>query len=267
MSKFKVMLFGKEIEIERDTDGCFVIPNEIRQLEKFGTALKPAHEPIVLARKPLEAKTIAANVLQYGTGALNIDGCRVGTADDMNPRDFDDSRRTSPKFSGKFNNGKIGEYRSGVGEVPNGRWPANIILSDDQEVLEAFPSTAPSRKGKPRGSAQPGDGWGMTQTGAEYSDRGSAARFFYVAKASKKDRGEGNAHNTVKPTDLMKYLCRLITPPNGIVFDPFMGSGSTGKAAILEGFQFIGIEKEPEYYLIALERIEKVQNEKGNQLP
>ncbi len=230
-----------------------------KQWDGWGTALKPAVEEWWLFRKPLAAKTVAANVLQYGTGALNIDGCRIETTDNLNGGAY--------AATGVERNDGWGMQRAGAGEFrqPEGRWPANVIHDGSDEVLECFPSTAPSRKGKPRGSKEPGDGWGMTQTGAEYDDSGSAARFFYCAKASKKDRGEGNQHVTVKPTSLMQYLCRLITPPGGIVFDPYMGSGSTGKAAILEGFQFIGIEQDPESYLIAMERIEEV--ERGIRFP
>jgi site-specific DNA-methyltransferase (adenine-specific) len=193
---------------------------EAKQWEGWGTALKPALEPITVARKPLIG-TVAENVLQHGTGAINVDGCRVGE-----------------------------------------RWPANFIHDGSEEVTDLL---------------------------------GSAARFFYCAKASKRDRDEGcegmelvthqsgmggampvdddgnardrfkaqsrNHHPTVKPTDLMRYLCRLVTPPDGTVLDPFMGSGSTGKAAVLEGFRFIGIEREEEYCEIAKARIKHAQRE------
>ena len=142
-----------------------------------------------MARKPLTG-TVAANVLEHGTGALNVDGCRVG----------DEA----------------------------GRFPANMIHDGSDEVVGLFP---------------------------ESNGQGSAARFFYCAKTSKKDRGTDNKHPTVKPTELMKYLCRLVTPPNGTVLDPFMGSGSTGKACMLEGFNFIGIELCKEYYVVARNRI------------
>jgi site-specific DNA-methyltransferase (adenine-specific) len=154
-----------------------------RQWQGWGTALKPALEPITVARKP-QAGTVAANVLEHGTGALNVEGCRVG-----------------------------------------GRWPANLIHDGSEEPAALL---------------------------------GDAARFFYCAKASRSDRGEGNTHPTVKPTDLMRYLCRLVTPPGGTVLDPFMGSGSTGKAAALEGFHFLGIEREAQYLDIARARIRAV---------
>lgn len=190
-----------------------------RQWAGWGTALKPALEPITVARKPLVG-TVAENVLQHGTGAINVDGCRVGTTREV-PASL--SKCKTP-------NGIFGRYGGGHPRKldPNvGRWPANLIHSGEPEVLAAFPGEAD----------------------------GSAARFFYVPKASRRDRGEGNGHPTVKPTDLMAYLCLLVTPPGGTVLDPFMGSGSTGKAAVLEGFKFIGIEREAEYLTIAEARI------------
>lgn len=160
-----------------------------RQWQGWGTTLKPALEPITVARKPL-GSTVAACVLAHGTGGINVDGCRV----------------------------------------EGGRWPANLIHDGD----------------------------------AAADLLADAARFFYCAKASKTDRGAENAHPTVKPTDLMRYLCRLVTPPGGVVLDPFMGSGSTGKAARLEGFQFIGIEREAEYLAIAKARIQAVELQATN---
>jgi len=187
----------------------------------WGTALKPAHEPIVLARKPLVG-TVAANVLEHGTGALNIDGCRVQRAvDDRFEYGVDGDENPTTGASGIY-----GKYAAVTpyDPHPQGRWPANVIHDGSAEVLEAF--------------------------------GGTAARFFYCAKANKKDRGDGNNHPTVKPTELMRYLLRLVTPPNGTVLDPFMGSGSTGKAAALEGFHFIGIEKDRAYFEIAKHRVE-----------
>jgi len=186
-----------------------------KQWQGWGTALKPAWEPVIVARKPL-AGTVAANVLEHGTGAINVDGCRVGT-EDMSAQ-FD----REWKQDGTFGNGK----RASQGKkCPPGRWPANLIHDGSEEA------TAPM---------------------------GEAARYFYCAKASKADRDEGNNHPTVKPTDLMAYLCRLVTPPGGTVLDPFCGSGSTGKAAVREGFGFIGIEREAEYAEIARCRIQAV---------
>lgn len=221
----------------------------------YGSALKPAYEPIIIARKPIEG-TIAENVLKYGTGGMNIDGCRVPVnkqADASQIRTMNRSKKDGE--SGWGMNTVQGDTPQVVGE--NGRWPANIIHDGSDEILELFPET----------------------------QKGSAARFFYCAKASQKDRDEGldgeskqyscdgrnkpidnpfqrnssvakNNHPTVKPTELMRYLVRLVTPPNGTVIDPFAGSGTTGKAAILEGFNFIGIEKEREYAEIARKRID-----------
>ncbi len=181
---------------------------EAKQWEGWGTALKPALEPITVARKPLIG-TVAENVLQHGTGAINVDGGRVGTESTL-------------RTNGKTAIWADGGMNSVQGGSTQGRWPANFIHDGSEEATDLL---------------------------------GASARFFYCAKASKADRGE-NHHPTVKPTDLMRYLCRLVTPPSGIVLDPFMGSGSTGKAAMLEGFAFVGIEREAEYIEIAKARIQ-----------
>jgi len=220
-----------------------------KEWQGWGTALKPALEPITVARKPLIG-TVAENVLQYGTGAINVDGGRVGTGDD----------RTSGGATGKRidadggYSGGWGFAQDGVKRASGGRWPANFIHDGSDEVLGLFPQS------KSTGGTNPSNpnviyGKRDSLTYFNYGDSGSAARFFYCAKASKADRGE-NHHPTVKPTDLMRYLCRLVTPPNGIVLDPFNGSGSTGCAAVLEGFQYIGIEREAEYIAISEKRIE-----------
>ena len=182
-----------------------------KQWQGWGTALKPALEPITVARKPLKG-TVAANVLEWGTGAINVDGCRVATNEILGR-----PQAEQIFFSGLKNNG----YNDNS-DKRGGRWPANLIHDGSDEPIGLL---------------------------------GDAARFFYCAKASKKDRGEGNIHPTVKPTDLMAYLCRPVTPPGGVVLDPFMGSGSTGKAAVREGFRFIGIEMDAEYLAIAEARI------------
>lgn len=176
-----------------------------RQWQGCGTALKPALEPIVVARKPLVG-TVAENVLAHGTGALNIDGCRVEP----------------------------------------GRWPANLIHDGSEEVLSIFPATA---SGNPAGTKSGGQGnaygvfaGGIPVTG--FGDSGSAARFFYCAKPDASERGEFNRHPTVKPVALMRYLLRMVTPPGGIVLDPFLGSGTTGVAADQEGFEWVGIERD-----------------------
>ena len=247
----------------------------------WGTALKPAHEPIVVARKPLIG-TVAENVLTYGTGALNIDGARVDGREVSQSRG---AKETSNTYSSISVSSLENAYPKELG-----RWPANVIHDGSDEVVAGFPSSTNVSKGiRGRGSEIFANGKGFANTLAEvgqeigYGDSGSAARFFYCAKASKKDRNEGlegfeeqvaggmrgrqdgsmgsimrnrNHHPTVKPTDLMRYLCRLVTPPGGVILDPFMGSGSTGKAAVLEGFHFIGIEMMDEYMPIAQARIE-----------
>ena len=253
----------------------------------WGTALKPAHEPIVVARKPLIG-TVAENVLTYGTGGLNIDGGRVGTEGGGNACAGGDACECASK------NEIYGATKHPVRpEGEFGRWPANVIHDGSDEVVGLFPDSKggafPAKRGQAVNtsfaSGQETEG-GFRAMG----DSGSAARFFYCAKASKKDRNEGldgfeekimgrnqssldggkmltgsgnvrsnakqNHHPTVKPTDLMRYLCRLVTPAGGVILDPFMGSGSTGKAAILEGFHFIGIEMTDEYLPIAKARIE-----------
>ena len=226
-------------------DGPNPATPEAKQWQGWGTALKPALEPITMARKPLIG-TVAENVLAHGTGAINIDGCRVG----------DEVIKTCAKVKGdSFSS--VGDSRGFNGcpeSVHLGRWPANLIHDGLQEE------------------------W---------------ARYFYCPKASKKDRDEGldgfetklpnhgrghekgglqvinscrpqkNNHPTVKPTDLMRYLCRLVTPPGGVVLDPFMGSGSTGKASILEGFKFVGIELDQEYLAISEARLHHAIDTKG----
>ena len=278
--------------------------------EGWGTALKPANEPICLARKPLSEKSVAENVLKHGTGGINIDGCRVGNEN----RTY----KGSGKQPSKLNNHEKGA--TGIGYMDgsggdleynvNGRFPANVIHDGSDEVVEGFPETKSVIR-QPTGNyiLNHETGWNdnsmVDKTERGYNDSGNASRFFYCAKASKSDRNDGceklqgkyvaqgnqaqaelkrgnvdfengnkhnkvelkqNFHPTVKPTELMRYLCRLITPPNGIVLDPFMGSGSTGKGAILEGFDFIGMELDPEYVEIAKARIEYAQKEfKENQ--
>jgi DNA modification methylase len=233
-----------------------------QQWEGWGTALKPALEPITVARKPLEG-TVAENVLRHGTGAINVDGCRVGANDGEN-------RARPPRTPNTILGGGKGTNLTSSEHNDAGRWPANLIHDGSDEVVGLL---------------------------------GEAARFFYCAKASKADRDDGckgleervaavgnvdessgrdstkpgnqygkgsrnrvefglpptiprrNHHPTVKPTDLMRYLCRLVTPPGGLVLDPFTGSGSTGRGAVLEGFSFIGIEMDPEFVAIAKARI------------
>lgn len=251
-----------------------------------GTALKPALEPITMARKPLIG-TVEANWCEHGTGALNIDGCRVGTEKEV------PSGKPSQAGNRIYGAASL-RTEDESGRNPNiGRWPANLIHDGSDEVVELFPvnagASAPVKGSELSAPAKNAYGEYGRVPGAFHADKGSAARFFYCAKASKRDRNEGcehieakqyshdgretpidnayqrnasnshnshNSHPTVKPTDLMRYLCRLVTPPGGVVLDPFMGSGSTGKAAMREGFRFIGCELSPEYMTIARARIE-----------
>jgi DNA methylase len=222
---------------------------EAQQWAGWGTALKPSLEPITMARKPF-AGTVAANVLEHGTGALNVDGCRVGT-DDMSAQ-FD----REWKQDGSFGNGK----RASQGkQCPPGRWPANLIHDGSDEVVALFPEQSsganPTRRGGMGFHGAAGQDQCQPQRGA---DSGSAARFFYTAKATAAER-QGVTHPTVKPLDLMAYLCRLVTPPAGIVLDPFMGSGTTIKAALSEGFNAIGIERDPAYFEMAQHRLNGAQ--------
>ena len=241
----------------------------------WGTALKPAWEPIIVARKPLDG-TVAANVLTHGTGGINIDGCRVGAESVVTTK--------GQGFRGSFGGGR----NNNGGAIHVGRWPANLIHDGSEEVVGLFPHVS---SGQPMGVKAGGRlncygsfAGGIPVTG--YGDSGSAARFFYCAKASRSEREAGceglgearggaeqfdsrwkegtgdmrcprvrNPHPTVKPTALMQYLCRLVTPPGGIVVDPFAGSGSTGKAALLEGFRFVGIELDADYCRVAKARL------------
>lgn len=234
-------LYGSGFPKSKNLDG---------EWKGWGTALKPAHEPIVMARKPLIG-TVAANVLKHGTGALNIDCCRI------------DGDHIASAGGTRRKGGIMGQSSPLGGWNPehSGRWPANVIHDGSEEVLYGFPD-APGQQGvaKNDGEATGNSVYRAMRNATSRpeprveSDK-SAARFFYCAKASKADRGAGNTHPTVKPTDLMRYLCRLVTPPGGVVLDPFMGSGSTGKAAMREGFRFIGIEREVQSFEIAKRRL------------
>lgn len=231
--------------------------------EGWGTALKPALEPVTVARKPFKG-TIAANVQAHGTGGLNIDGCRVSFAGEQDERESKQKNKHGDFGSGPMSNKVFGEYKKDRDNYDaTGRWPANLIHDGHDEVVALFPesSVTGKRSAKSQSAEVKRTNW-LTgnHESTEYTDQGSASRFFYCAKASRKDRGEGNNHPTVKPTDLMAYLCRLVTPPGGVVLDPFMGSGSTGKAAMREGFHFMGIEMDPEYLAIAEARIKHEAN-------
>lgn len=231
----------------------------------WGTGLKPALEPITFARKPFRG-TVANNVQAHGVGALNIDACRVKPAGESRERIGEESRERRYTDRGSTNFATKPGIRGGD---PAGRWPANLIHDGSCEVREAFPD-APGQQGDlagHKGSRQSPNGvFGKMGPAHDHKARieqdTSAARFFYCAKATKKDRGMGNTHPSVKPVGLMAYLCRLVTPVGGVILDPFMGSGSTGKAAILEGFRFIGCELSPEYFEMAKRRIAYELSEK-----
>jgi len=276
----------------------------------LGHRTQAAHEPMVLARKPLEG-TVANNVLTYGTGGLNIDGTRVGSQGGTKASETFASSESITAYGNGLNGNKKPVA------IDAGRFPANFIHDGSDEVVALFPEAGNKWKrnygtedyeGKQyAGGTFGGGGYNGVNT---YADSGSAARFFYCAKASKRDRNEGldgfngkeigakgnglarkcatcfasvidgcncpdrtfvnptraNHHPTVKPTTLMQYLVRLVTPPNGIVLDPFMGSGSTGKACAYEGFDFIGIDQSAEYVEIAQARIDFAIAHKADEL-
>lgn len=233
---------------------------EAKRWSGWGTALKPAWEPIIVARKPLIG-TVAANVLAYGTGALNIDASRIGVGAGGG-RDGEPSAARRYTTEGSTNFAATPGPRGGDAA---GRWPANVVLDPDAaEILDEQTGTLTSGSGPLKrnvdkfcnvygafaGGDEPAD--------ALYGDSGGASRFFYCAKPSRKERDAGverNSHPTVKPIALMRWLVKLITPPDGLVLDPFVGSGTTGIAAVLEGFRFIGIDNDASYVQIADARI------------
>lgn len=231
-----------------------------RQWQGWGTALKPALEPITVARKPLDG-TVAENVLAHGTGAINVDGCRVGTErPPTTAKDFAGWRRTEGRTDTQEAQPDT-DTNKGDTDTNKGRWPANLIHDGSDEVVRLFPQSG-NGGGKPTiAKRERNKGWCNSSPGEgvdaidNYGDSGSAARFFYCAKAPGGDRWDGNHHPTVKPVDLMRYLVRLVTPPGGLVLDPFCGSGSTGVACVLEGFRFVGCEREAEYAAVARDRL------------
>lgn len=275
------------------SDGIITKGNS--EWEGWGTALKPAHEPIVMARKPLSEKSIAENVLKHGTGGINIDGSRIEMKDKENIN-FDRPRVREKKdwvydLGMTWEDPNIKEYNE------SGRFPANIIFDEEAgKLLDEQSGISKGTKTIVKGKKEQtiygnGNGFPPLESERGHNDKGGASRFFYCPKTSKKDRNEGldgfelkhtdnyglkanstassniqqrlpkaNNHPTVKPTDLMRYLINLVTPPNGTILDPFMGSGSTGKAAVRCGLNFIGIEKEQEYMDIARARIEHEKN-------
>jgi site-specific DNA-methyltransferase (adenine-specific) len=218
--------------------------DEAKQWDGWGTALKPTVEPVVLARKPVDG-SVADNVLAWGVGGLNIDASRIGT-EEITINTFDNGAKPFGDAVGE-------PYTS---KQVQGRWPANVVF--DEACAELLDEQSGQSK-SPKTYVRKADGFGQTSyalgqsVGTEsvnYGDAGGASRFFYVARASKADRNDGveaNTHPTVKPTDLMRYLIKLVTPAGGVVLDPFTGSGSTGKAALLDGYRFVGIEMTADY--------------------
>lgn len=209
-------------------------------------------EPICVARKPLSAKTVAANVLLHSTGAINIDACRVELQGESDTAEFENNHRVTERLPDSYDGEPLGlhdggwKQRVGAAVIPTGRWPANLMHDGSDEVVSAFPDSK-GQQGVTGKRSQGNCFSGVTADGEgtqPRNDAGSAARFFYSSKASKKDRGEGNTHPTVKPTDVCRWLLRLVTPPGGTSLDLYCGSGSFGKAAILEGFNWIGIDRD-----------------------
>jgi site-specific DNA-methyltransferase (adenine-specific) len=273
----------------------YIKPSYDNEYEGWGTALKPAHEPIVMARKPISEKSVAENVLKYGTGAINIDDCRIGT-EPIQINKLNSDSNLHHNYTGE------GGKWEGKTEISEGRFPANIMF--DEEAGKLLDEQSGVKKGNEKkakfvnyGNGEYGkkDGRKTQPTpkeieGTWYGDKGGASRFFYCPKASKKEKNEGlnglpekqnihrathngtgeaskgmdrfatqpkmNHHPTIKPLSLMEYLIKLITKPGGVVLDCFMGSGSTGVAAKRNGFSFIGVEKEEEYMEIAKQRID-----------
>jgi site-specific DNA-methyltransferase (adenine-specific) len=208
-----------------------------------------------MGRKPISEKTVAENVLEWGTGGINIDGCRISHNEPI--------RVKKAQEGGNKVYGQSGRYEDTTELKPEGRFPANIIFDEEAGKLLDEQSGISKQSGKLYEGKDSKTSFGQIKSSAvntNYGDMGGASRFFYCPKTNKSDRSEGNIHPTVKPTDLMAYLIRLVTPKGGIVLDPFMGSGSTGKAAVREGMDFIGIERENEYFEIAKSRIEYERN-------
>lgn len=254
-------------------DGGFEIRDSIAWLygsgfPKHRAALKPAFEPIVMGRKPFKG-SLTANEAIHGTGALDIDGCRIAT---------DDDRSRPPRTANALYGGGSGTNLTASESNPAGRWPANVILDETQaETLDGQSGITKSTAGH-RGLMGRHDAGSPktrrlkenTDTVRGHSDSGGASRFFYVAKAPKSERPvvDGVAHPTVKPLSLMRHLIRLVTPEGGTVLDPFAGSGTTLEAATLEGFQSIGIERETAYLPLIRERLRgTTQYDKGGDLP
>ena len=235
----------------------------MNEYEGWGTALKPAHEPIVMARKPLSEKSIVDNVLKHGTGGINIDGCRIPYGEGNEPIPQLEQGKTKVNSTKTMFDGQSlhkSNTEAVIGGSLDGRFPANVMHDGSDVIVNQFPHTKSGKDVNPTDNGVSGffgNEMGYYSKDANYGDEGSAARFFYCPKTSKSERhnADKNTHPTVKPVELMKYLCRLVTPKGGTVLDPFMGSGSTGMAAKDEGFDFIGIEKDEEYFKICESRI------------
>ena len=260
MKIFTVTLNGKDYEVQQDDDGVFSLPDSLEHVVGVGTALKPAIEPILLCRKPLDG-TVASNVLAHGVGGLNIDACRVGTDDTLS-----------------IGSGKVG-YGSGLTgsnpgtQNPAGRFPANVLLDehaakemDEQSGVSVSRANASSDGRVQSGSVALGDGVGRHDPSNSHTDSGGASRFFpvfkYQAKAPKKERpviaredGTKVQHPTVKPLSLMSWIVTLITPPGGLVLDPFAGTGTTLQAARDKGFAAIGVEQDADYIELIEQRL------------
>lgn len=334
MKKYQIKVKGLQLEIIQDDDNNFIIPDYIKQQEQFGTALKPSYEPIIVARKPFKGSLIE-NIIENGVGGINIDECRVGMSEDDKQQYYDKQKSFENTYQNKesiYGGNSLQKSKTSFYDINTltkktlnqGRFPANTILTYDEtdydEVCDGMPYTK-STGGSGESSTKNtfsnvyNGGWGHDVECSHLGglgDSGSASRYFYCAKASRKDRDEGleefeikqtgelqggrkegsagslrirdngsigenpyaengapkrNIHPTVKPTSLMQYLVRLVTPKDGVILDPFMGSGSTGKAVMFENnerqanYKFIGIEKEKEYCDIAKARIQWASSE------
>jgi len=251
--------FPKSLDVSKAIDRA---AGAAAKWQGWGTALKPAHEPIVVARKPLQG-TVAANVQAHGTGALNIDATRIDMGEEYDPSRVQRQSAASAGMNGLGDSGFKSDHEQATYNS-KGRWPANVILDEDQAAaLDAQSGTLKSGALKPhkeRHENASSYSFDREKTYVKAADQGGASRFFYCAKAPKKERPvvDGVAHPTVKPLSLMRWLVRLVAPPGGTVLDPFAGSGTTLEAAILEGVSVIGIEREAEYLPLIQARMDRV---------
>jgi site-specific DNA-methyltransferase (adenine-specific) len=233
---------------------------EAQQWDGWGTALKPAHEPITVARKPFRG-TVAANVTTHGTGAINVDACRIGMGEEYDSTKVQRQAASSAGMAALGPSGFASDHEQQTYNTA-GRWPANVALDEDMAaVLDEQSGVLTSGKLDPsRITVGAGEGYRhKTHDGPVIpADSGGASRFFYVAKAPTKERprhDDGTTHPTVKPLTLMRWLVRLVTPPGGTILEPFAGSGTTLEAALLEGFHAIGIEREADYLPLIRQRL------------